>query len=126
MRGGGQELGRGGKETLQQDTDIIAIVAANVREARKSAGLSQEELALEAELDRTYISQVERGKRNVTVVVLARLARAMRTTVSALVSEGGESPAKPLGSVSQSLLHEAYCPVAVIGGSRVSTGRAYT
>jgi transcriptional regulator with XRE-family HTH domain len=69
------------------DTGIIQTVAENVRRARKAAGLSQEELAIEAQLDRTYISQVERGKRNITVAVLARLARAMRTSAAELVSE---------------------------------------
>jgi len=71
------------------DTGIIRAVAANVRQARKAAGLSQEELALEAEVDRTYVSQVERAKRNITVVVLARLARALKTTPEALVSSAG-------------------------------------
>jgi transcriptional regulator with XRE-family HTH domain len=72
------------------DTQIIATVAENVRRARKLAGLSQEELAVEAEVDRTYVSQVERGKRNITIVVLARLARAMQTTAAALVSEASD------------------------------------
>ena len=71
-----------------QEMAIITTVAENIRRARKAAGLSQEELALEADVDRTYISQVERGKRNITVVVLARLAGAMRTTASDLVSDG--------------------------------------
>jgi transcriptional regulator with XRE-family HTH domain len=75
------------------DTGIIRVVAANVRQARKAAGLSQEELAFEAGVDRTYVSQVERAKRNVTVVVLARLARALRTSAAALVQAGGASPA---------------------------------
>lgn len=70
-----------------EDTRIIETVAANVRQARKAAGLSQEELALEAAVDRTYVSQVERGKRNITIMVLARLARAMGTTASALVAD---------------------------------------
>ena len=39
-------------------------MAAAVKKARKGLGLSQEDLALEAGLDRTYISQVERGTRN--------------------------------------------------------------
>lgn len=69
-----------------KDTEIIRLVAVNVRRARKAIALSQEELALEAEVDRTYVSQVERGKRNITVVVLARLARALRTTPANLVS----------------------------------------
>jgi transcriptional regulator with XRE-family HTH domain len=70
------------------DTKIIGSLAANVRQVRKAVGLSQEELALAAEVDRTYVSQVERGKRNITVVVLARLARALKTTPAALVTDG--------------------------------------
>ena len=70
------------------EASIIRAVAANVRQAREAAGLSQEQLALEAGVDRTYVSQVERAKRNITVVVLARLARALRTTPAALVSGG--------------------------------------
>lgn len=79
-----------------EDTRIIETVAGNVRRARREAGLSQEELAIEAAVDRTYISQVERGKRNITVVVLARLARAMRTTAAALVSEPAEKAARAI------------------------------
>jgi len=75
------------------DTEIIATVAANVRKTRKAVGLSQEELALEAEVDRTYVSQVERGKRNITIAVLARLARAMRTSAAALVTDAEKRPA---------------------------------
>ncbi|MHC2699813.1 transcriptional regulator with XRE-family HTH domain [Bradyrhizobium liaoningense] len=61
----------------QDQATIIDVVAANVRQLRKAAGLSQEELAHEADLDRTYISQVERQQRNVTITVLARLAAAL-------------------------------------------------
>lgn len=68
-----------------EDREIILIVARNVREARKAAGLSQEELAHEADVDRTYISQVERQKRNLTVSVLARIARALSTTPDKLL-----------------------------------------
>lgn len=70
---------------MEDATGIIDVVAETVRKARKSAGLSQEDLALEAGLDRTYISQVERAKRNVTVVVLARIARALKTTPDRLL-----------------------------------------
>jgi transcriptional regulator with XRE-family HTH domain len=66
-------------------TRIIQIVAHNVRSARKAAGLSQEELAHEAEVDRTYISQVERRQRNLTVSVLARIADALGTTPDRLL-----------------------------------------
>jgi transcriptional regulator with XRE-family HTH domain len=69
------------------DTGIIAIVAANVVRARKGAGLSQEALAYAAGVDRTYVSQVERRKRNLTVTVLARLARALGTTPDRLLRD---------------------------------------
>lgn len=70
---------------MEDETGIIDVVADTVRKARKAAGLSQEELAFEAGLDRTYISQVERGKRNVTIVVLARIAGALKTTPDRLL-----------------------------------------
>lgn len=50
-----------------------------MRRLREEAGLSQEKLALEAELDRTYVSGVERGVRNPTVTVVARIAKALKT-----------------------------------------------
>jgi transcriptional regulator with XRE-family HTH domain len=67
------------------DTGIIQIVARNVRGARKAAGLSQEELAHQADVDRTYISQVERQQRNLTISVLSRIARALGTTPDRLL-----------------------------------------
>lgn len=70
---------------MEDETGIIGVVAQTVRKARKAAGLSQEELGFEAGLDRTYISQVERGTRNCTIVVLARLARALKTTPDRLL-----------------------------------------
>lgn len=65
--------------------EIIDIVAVNVRAARNALGLSQEDLAHEAEVDRTYVSQVEGGKRNITVTVLARIAKALETTPDKLL-----------------------------------------
>lgn len=70
---------------MDDEKGIIKVVAETVRRARKSSGLSQEDLALEAGVDRTYISQVERGKRNVTIVVLARIAGALKTTPDRLL-----------------------------------------
>lgn len=67
---------------------IIKVVARNVRARRKAAGLSQEELAYEAKVDRTYVSQVERGQRNLTVSVLARIAKALKTTPDVLLVPG--------------------------------------
>ncbi|MCK1339962.1 helix-turn-helix transcriptional regulator [Bradyrhizobium sp. 38] len=70
---------------MDDETGIVNVVAAAVRRARKGLGLSQEDLALEAGLDRTYVSQVERGARNCTIIVLARLAKALKTTPDRLL-----------------------------------------
>jgi transcriptional regulator with XRE-family HTH domain len=69
----------------KNDLGIVGIVADNVRSLRKAAELSQEELAHEAGLDRTYISQVERRQRNVTIVVLAKIAKALDVTPDRLL-----------------------------------------
>jgi transcriptional regulator with XRE-family HTH domain len=71
--------------TVRDELAIIALVAQNVRTRRHAAGLSQEALAHEAGVDRTYVSQVERRQRNVTIVVLARLAKALGTTADQLL-----------------------------------------
>jgi transcriptional regulator with XRE-family HTH domain len=54
--------------------DPRAQFGQNVRKARLEAGLAQEDLALRAELDRTYVSGIERGIRNPTVIVIVKLA----------------------------------------------------
>ena len=53
------------------------IVGWNVRRLRKARSLTQEQLALEAGLDLTYVGDIERGQRNPTVDVLARIAGAL-------------------------------------------------
>jgi len=58
--------------------DLRKQVGVNLRRWRTERGLSQEELGFEAELDRTYISGVERGVRNPTVTVLQKLAKALK------------------------------------------------
>lgn len=54
-----------------------ALVARNIRRLRVRQGLSQEALAVDAAIDRTYVSRLERGLENPTVAVLERLAKAM-------------------------------------------------
>jgi transcriptional regulator with XRE-family HTH domain len=57
--------------------EIRRRVGVNVKRAREAKGWSQEELAHQAELHRTYISGVERGVRNPTVTVLDKIAGAL-------------------------------------------------
>lgn len=58
-----------------------------VRAVRKAQGLTQEELAARADLHPTYISDVERGVRNPSWDVVARLAEGMRVPTTAITAE---------------------------------------
>jgi transcriptional regulator with XRE-family HTH domain len=57
---------------------------ANVRKLREARDWTQEQLAERAELDQTYISGIERGERNATLLTTTRLALALKTTAAAL------------------------------------------
>jgi Predicted transcriptional regulators len=57
--------------------DVVLLLGANVRRHRKLKGMSQEQLALEAGMERSYVSDLERGTRNPSVRALGRLADAL-------------------------------------------------
>ncbi|WP_313517481.1 helix-turn-helix transcriptional regulator [Brevundimonas sp.] len=67
--------------------DWRKIVGSNVRALRIAKGVTQEELAFEADLDLTYVGGIERGMRNPSLMVMARLAEALNVTPIALLSE---------------------------------------
>lgn len=76
------------------------VVARNLRRLRVARSLSQEALAVDAAVDRTYVGRLERGLENPTVAVLERLAKALDANIveffdAARVSRG---PVKPLPS----------------------------
>lgn len=64
-----------------------------VRQYRKRQGLSQEELATGADLHRTYISDVERGARNISLQSITRIARALEIPTAALFEPVKAPPA---------------------------------
>jgi len=57
--------------------DLVRLLGRNVREARQRKRVTQEALALEADMKRSYLSELEAGKRNPTVKALGRLATAL-------------------------------------------------
>ncbi|MDE2133808.1 MAG: helix-turn-helix transcriptional regulator [Alphaproteobacteria bacterium] len=76
------------------------VVARNLRRLRVARSLPQEKLAVDAKVDRTYVSRLERGLENPTVAVLERLSIALGANISdffdaARVARG---PVKPLPS----------------------------
>jgi ribosome-binding protein aMBF1 (putative translation factor) len=69
---------------VEKKSPYLAELGRRIRDTRTSAGMTQEDLAHESEIDRSYIGGVERGERNVTFVVLCRIAGALRCDVAAL------------------------------------------
>ncbi len=63
---------------------VCRVLGGNVKTLRLSLGMSQEELAFQAEIDRTYVSQVERGVGNPSVLVLVKLSRILGVEVQEL------------------------------------------
>ena len=57
--------------------DVVQLLGVNVRHHRKLKGMSQEALAAEAGMERSYVSDLERGTRNPSVTALGRLAKAL-------------------------------------------------
>lgn len=76
--------------------DIRAVIGRNVRRLRVARGLTQEELSNRCDFDQRYISQVETGQRNLTVLSLYELAQALGTTPVALVTPS-EDAAEEIG-----------------------------
>ena len=65
--------------------DIRALVGGNVRRLRNVAGLTQEALAEKTGLSSVYISEIERGRRNPSVLVMAEIAHALGADVRDLL-----------------------------------------
>ena len=65
--------------------DLPKILGRNVRDWRKRRGLSQEELALETGMKRSYVSDIERGTRNPSVKAIGRLAEVLKVTPDVLL-----------------------------------------
>jgi transcriptional regulator with XRE-family HTH domain len=75
-------------------TAITSAFGAAVREARLSLGLSQESFAERVNLDRTYVSGIERGNRNPTILTLWQLAAALGIRPCELVASAEKQSAK--------------------------------
>jgi transcriptional regulator with XRE-family HTH domain len=68
----------------------LVALGATIRDKRKKSGKSQEGLAFDAGLDRTYLGGVERGERNLTILNLLKIAHSLSLTPSVLLTEAEE------------------------------------
>jgi len=71
------------------DAQILKLFGRQLQAARNAKGWSQEKLAIEAELDRTYVSSVERGRRNISIINIYKLANALDVTPESLLKNNG-------------------------------------
>ncbi len=67
--------------------DIKKKFGKKLKQMREKKGWSQEKLALTAELDRTYIPSIEKGDRNVSIMVLEKLAKALKVSIKDFFDE---------------------------------------
>ena len=70
------------------DRQFIALqkqLGSRVKTMRKALGLSQEALALEADVDRTYVSQIERGIANSSLYALHKLSKVLKVPIKDLL-----------------------------------------
>ncbi len=75
------------KTDLSKDDEALQThLGTTIRKHRKQLGITQEELAWRADLHRTYIADIERGGRNVTLRSIANLAKALQVSVDSLLS----------------------------------------
>ena len=70
-------------QTMEQ---LKSDLAQNIKQVRKAQGVAQERLALDAEVDRTVVSKIERCVGNPSLDTLLKLANRLNTTVSALLA----------------------------------------
>jgi len=66
---------------------VLVALGGAIRRSRLVRGISQEELAHRSAIDRSYMSSIERGGQNPGIVSVARIARAMKMTLTELMAE---------------------------------------
>ena len=66
--------------------DIKIQFGLKVKQLRNQKGWSQEELAHKADIDRTYLPGIEAGKRNVSIVVIEKLAKALKVELTEIMN----------------------------------------
>jgi transcriptional regulator with XRE-family HTH domain len=67
-----------------QKSNIHQKIAVNIRELRKQKQITQERLALEANLNRAYVGYIERGERKPSVETLEKLAKVLKVKIHEL------------------------------------------
>jgi transcriptional regulator with XRE-family HTH domain len=67
--------------------NILIVFGDRVRELRKQEGLSQEELSYKADLHRTYIGMIERAEKNITLINIEKIAKALNVSITEIFND---------------------------------------
>lgn len=78
------------KSFSAKEKALLKKLGSNLRRLRIQRDISQESLAYETELDRTYISDIETGKKNPTIIVLSRIADALKVQIKDIINSNGK------------------------------------
>jgi transcriptional regulator with XRE-family HTH domain len=72
---------------MDEYAKYLEVLGGRIREIRIEKGWTQEDLASEADIDRSYVGGVERGERNITFTMLCRVSAALECKISILTKE---------------------------------------
>jgi len=72
---------------MNSKNEILNIFGENVRKYRRLLDISQEELAFRADLHRTYIGMIERAEKNITLVNMEKIAKALKVPIEDLIKD---------------------------------------
>jgi len=75
--------------------DIRTKVGSKIKKVRETKGISQKDLAYDADLDRSYIASIEVGKRNVSIISLEKIAKALKIPLYELFTEQEDESKNP-------------------------------
>jgi transcriptional regulator with XRE-family HTH domain len=76
--------------------NVQALVARNIRRLRVARQLSQDAFAVDAEIDRAYVSRLESGQENPTILILERLATALEVEIDELFRKPAPGEKEPM------------------------------
>ena len=78
------------KSFSNKEKALLKKIGQNLQKLRHQRGISQEQLAYDTDLDRTYISDIEQGKKNPTIIVLSRIADTLKVQIKDIINGNGK------------------------------------
>lgn len=70
--------------------DVKLKIGQRIKELREQSAISQKDLAYAADLDRSYIASIENGQRNVSIVNIEKIAKALNVTLKDFFNDNGK------------------------------------